>query len=252
MSNNELRSTSQGCGCSAGLRRSRPVAVSSAWTPACLTPGSPARTDPCRWRHTERRTPQETRSHTSTKLPVRHCLIVQNLRVALCFLPASADDGGACCRAGTWEAKAEEPEQSEASFEVSTLLWLWLEGRRLCPIRLWETLTTWIELNFRLLLQVVSWVTISGWLFFLFFFNPCSRRTTGTVLSSGTRLRSREGGDDKHCGTRGNLQHCVCVWNSAFLNSRVFFFPADIIPVFIRGAAPLHGFLPLKWSSSWT
>lgn len=85
MSNNELCSTSQGCGCSAGLRRSRPVAVSSAWTPACLTHGSPARTDPRRWRHTERRTPQETHSHTSTKLPVRHCLIVQNLRVALFF-----------------------------------------------------------------------------------------------------------------------------------------------------------------------
>lgn len=85
------------------------------------------------------------------------------------FLPASADDGGACCRAGTWEAKAEEPEQSEASFEVSTLLWLWLEGRRLCPIRLWETLTTWIELNFALLCKLYLASRFqAGWLFFFF------------------------------------------------------------------------------------
>lgn len=72
------------------------------------------------------------------------------------------------------------------------------------------------------------------------------------MLSSGTRLRSREAGDDKRCGTPGNLQHCVCVWNSAFLNYRVFFFPPTLFQCSFRGAAPLHGLLPLKWSSSWT
>lgn len=31
------------------------------------------------------------------------------------------DDGGEWFHAGTWEAKAEEPEQNEASFKVSTV-----------------------------------------------------------------------------------------------------------------------------------
>lgn len=57
-----------------------------------------------------------------------------------------SDDGGDWCRAGTWEVKAEEPEQNESPFKVSTLLWSWPEERRLRPIRLHETLTTLIQL----------------------------------------------------------------------------------------------------------
>lgn len=33
-----------------------------------------------------------------------------------------SDDGGEWFHTGTWEAKAEEPEQNEASFKVSKLL----------------------------------------------------------------------------------------------------------------------------------